>query len=127
MNTLAVVAGLSKSGGGTSYSVPAWSNALAHEQVQRTLVTVLNPGEETSGFVDQKLVHLMNVGGFRVPLLSISWAPRLTKTLLRVCEETGVDLIHNHGIWLPANHSASVVSKKLNIPLVVTPHGMLTS
>lgn len=126
MNTLAVVAGLLKTGGGTSYSVPLWSNSLAREQVQRTLMTVQFPGEENCDFVDQGMVQLITIPGMRIPSTNISWSPGFQKKLLRFCEENKIELIHNHGIWLPVNHTASVVSRKLGIPLVVTLHGMLT-
>ncbi|ACU90627.1 glycosyltransferase [Desulfomicrobium baculatum] len=35
-------------------------------------------------------------------------------------------IIHDQGIWLPTNHSVVGISKKMNIPLVVSPHGMLS-
>lgn len=126
MNTLAVVAGLLKTGGGTSYSVPAWSNALAREQVQRILMTVQFPGEENSGYIDQSIVQLITIPGRKIPFFNFSWSPAFQKNLINFCKETNVELIHNHGVWLPVNHSASVVSRKLRIPLVTTSHGMLT-
>ena len=37
----------------------------------------------------------------------------------------GFDLIHDHGIWLPHNWRLSRMARKLGIPLVVSPRGML--
>ena len=34
-------------------------------------------------------------------------------------------VIHDHGIWLPCNHAVAVASRRLGIPRVVSPHGML--
>jgi glycosyltransferase involved in cell wall biosynthesis len=34
-------------------------------------------------------------------------------------------LIHDHGVWLPTNHSAVVVAHQLGIPLIISPRGML--
>lgn len=34
-------------------------------------------------------------------------------------------LFHDHGIWLPSNHSVAVISRSLDIPRVVHPRGML--
>lgn len=121
------MAGLSKTGGGTSYSVPAWSNSLAREQVQRTLMTVQSSGEEISEYVDQSLVQLITVKGLKIPFLKYRWSPGFQKYLFRVCKANNIELIHNHGIWLGSNHSASIVAKKLGIPLIITPHGMLTN
>jgi len=36
-----------------------------------------------------------------------------------------VSVIHSHGIWLPLNHHASQAGRRLKIPVVVHPHGML--
>lgn len=34
-------------------------------------------------------------------------------------------LIHNHGLWLPANHAAAVVARRTKIPMINSLHGML--
>jgi glycosyltransferase involved in cell wall biosynthesis len=44
----------------------------------------------------------------------------------RLCREQGFQLIHNHGVWLSQNHAASAVARKLNLPLIHSPRGMLT-
>ncbi len=126
ISTLAVVGGLSKTGGGTSYSVPAWSNALARENVQRFLVTVQAPGEELSDFVDANLVHLDKVSAFGTNKFNVRWAPGMKNKLRFICREQNIQLIHNHGAWLPANHTASQVARDFKIPYLITPHGMLT-
>lgn len=51
---------------------------------------------------------------------------KLGKTLQELNEEKiNNTLIHNHGIWLPLNHYASVTAQRLNIPLIISPRGML--
>ena len=37
----------------------------------------------------------------------------------------GPDLVHDHGVWLPSNHSVAVASRRLSIPRVVSTRGML--
>ncbi|MEQ8538040.1 MAG: glycosyltransferase [Coleofasciculus sp. D1-CHI-01] len=39
--------------------------------------------------------------------------------------DTSCSLVHDHGIWLPNNHAIAVESRRLGIPRIVTPHGML--
>jgi len=39
--------------------------------------------------------------------------------------DTSCCLVHDHGIWLPNNHAIAVESRRLGIPRIVTPHGML--
>ena len=34
-------------------------------------------------------------------------------------------ILHDHGIWLPYNHRVALASRRLKIPRVVSPHGML--
>jgi glycosyltransferase involved in cell wall biosynthesis len=34
-------------------------------------------------------------------------------------------LIHDHGLWLPNNHVVAVETRRLGIPRIVSPHGML--
>ncbi len=126
MNTLAVVGGLSKSGGGTSYSVPSWSNELAKLKVKRILVTIQKDKEETSDFLDETAVKLISINSTRSIFSNKFYSPQLDLTLEQICVKENIDLIHNHGVWLPINHSISKISQKLKIPMVVTPHGMLT-
>lgn len=37
------------------------------------------------------------------------------------------DIIHDHGMWLPANHSVARLGRKRRIPRIVSPRGMLES
>ena len=39
----------------------------------------------------------------------------------------GVQLVHDHGIWLPINHAACAAAKSLQIPYVISPRGMLNA
>jgi glycosyltransferase involved in cell wall biosynthesis len=51
--------------------------------------------------------------------------PGFREFLSRLCREEEIDLIHNHGCWLPINSAAVSVARRLRLPLVFTPHGML--
>ena len=126
METLAVVAGLSKLGGGTSYSVPSWSSVLAKQGIRRTLVTLRRKGEELSEFSSPDQVELITVPAYQFPWLNLQWSPSITRILSRLCVEKRVEILHNHGAWLPVNHSAAEVARRFKIPYIITPHGMLT-
>ena len=43
----------------------------------------------------------------------------------RPCELDGFKLVHVHGLWDPFLHAAAKKSRKLGIPIVWSPHGML--
>ena len=34
-------------------------------------------------------------------------------------------LFHDHGLWLPLNHTVARLARQLNIPLIISPRGML--
>ena len=53
--------------------------------------------------------------------LIIGYAPLMRKEMLKY----KIDLIHLHGIWQFPSYVAYSVAKKKNIPLVISPHGML--
>jgi glycosyltransferase involved in cell wall biosynthesis len=65
-----------------------------------------------------------------VDALYLSWlrfpyAATLRSAIRQVCDGQQIDILHDHGIWLPANHSAIGVAREKGIPLVVSPRGML--
>lgn len=37
----------------------------------------------------------------------------------------GIDIVHDHGLWLPSNHHSATVAKRAGLPLVVSARGML--
>ena len=45
--------------------------------------------------------------------------------LVRIARQSPPSLIHNNGLWQPANHWAASTARRFGIPLVVQPHGML--
>jgi glycosyltransferase involved in cell wall biosynthesis len=47
------------------------------------------------------------------------------RSLVRAIHESPPELLHDHGIWLPANHLVCRAAKNFNIPLVLHPRGML--
>ncbi|HEY5038791.1 MAG TPA: glycosyltransferase, partial [bacterium] len=124
MNTIGFINGLSKAAGGTSYSVPELSNALAKLGRNRTLINIYVKQDGESNFPDPGLVHTLNVYGVKFSF--IRWAPQLPLVISNICREWGINLIHAHGVWQPGTHTAVRVSKKLKIPIVITTHGMLT-
>ncbi len=60
-----------------------------------------------------------------LPYVGTSWSPTFRAMLRRRCADERAMLIHDHGLWLPTNHSAAVIAGKLGVPLVVSTRGML--
>jgi glycosyltransferase involved in cell wall biosynthesis len=99
-------------------------NALADLGLDEILLT-LKGEEEQSAFLDTQRVDLVNIprgpwGPFR------SWTPAFRKTMVQLCRDRGIQLVHNHGVWLPSNHTAAQVAVELRLPLIHSPRGMLT-
>ncbi|HYO23989.1 MAG TPA: glycosyltransferase [Lacipirellulaceae bacterium] len=46
--------------------------------------------------------------------------------LARVVAASPPDLIHDHGQWLPLNHSAARAARRTGVPRIVSPRGMLS-
>ena len=50
---------------------------------------------------------------------------RFKNSLIKLLEDERPKILNDHGIWLPTNHFASVLSKKMNLIRVVHPRGMI--
>ena len=117
------VSSIAKSSGGPARTVSQLANQLAvSQEVEVYLVT-------------QQLrnTSLVDVGSsnikYSISPTSSSFLLRsgflIYREISRLCGSARPDIIHNHGIWLPENHWASVLSRRFDIPLVLHPRGML--
>ncbi|MEN7972435.1 MAG: glycosyltransferase [Verrucomicrobiota bacterium] len=106
----------SRKAGGLFYSVRWLSKALARQGCR---MKVFSPPDEYSqqdvSMWDPVPVEFYPAFG---PLQT---SPRLRSMLAR----SGADLVHVHGIWLDSQWAAMQHQKKNNIPVVVSPRGML--
>jgi glycosyltransferase involved in cell wall biosynthesis len=126
MNSLAVVNGLSRSGGGASYAISALCGALGQQGIGQFLLNVRGPGDGEEQLPDPAWVRLTTLRGYGLKRPRIRWAPRFITTARELCRREGIQLIHNHALWSPANHSAARMAARMGLPLVTTPHGSLT-
>ncbi|MFZ4699311.1 MAG: glycosyltransferase [Candidatus Methylumidiphilus sp.] len=65
------------------------------------------------------------IKAYKMPLLPLIYSPSFYSILRRHCNQWHRPLFHDHGLWLPTNHVAATVARQLNIPLIISPHGML--
>jgi glycosyltransferase involved in cell wall biosynthesis len=126
LNVLQVVAGLHPDHGGTSYSVPSLSAALARAGASVALYHVADAagGPRDTGPRPHRQV------GF-----AQSWAGtpglgdfRLSRTLAAaLAREAGhFDIVHNHGLWLAPNLAAQRAARRGGARFVCSPRGMLS-
>ncbi|GIW73805.1 MAG: glycosyl transferase [Phycisphaerales bacterium] len=72
-------------------------------------------------------------GGDRVAIHRVPKAGRLERltgraaaaTFRRLAEQQGADVLHTHGMWEPMLPACAAAARRLGVPYVVTPHGML--
>jgi glycosyltransferase involved in cell wall biosynthesis len=57
--------------------------------------------------------------------LRFKYSPFFHRKVEDLCRKEGIQIIHNHDLWLPSNHAAARVARRLGIPLVIQPHGTL--
>jgi glycosyltransferase involved in cell wall biosynthesis len=57
--------------------------------------------------------------------IDISLGISMLRLLTKVLAKGDFSIIHNHGLWHPANHWATRLAARNNIPLIIQPHGML--
>lgn len=118
-----VTAGLHPSAGGTSRSVPESVSAMAGiPGLNVRLVSESRVGGEVILPSDERVRTLISTMS---PGILGRFSLNFRKDLDRILRSEQVSVIHSHGIWLPINHYASQAGRRLNIPVVIHPHGML--
>ncbi len=123
---LHTVASLKASSGGTSRSVPALCEALGALHLNVSLVAQSAQRPVSPDLVpDARLVRTLLVPAANIPEVRFSYAPGFEKEMKSICTRQHIDLVHMHGVWTYANHISARVARDLDIPLVVSPRGML--
>ena len=113
---------LSKKSGGPSKTVRFLSNKIKDEGFNIKIITndgILN-GSNSSG-EDQFYEKFIDKGNFMRPFLR----QEIYEYAKRNFKNNSLRLIHDNGIWLPFNNTICKISRDFDIPLIVSPHGML--
>ena len=125
MKVVHTVAGLFADAGGPSRTVSALCENLGNQGLTVDLLSQKFTDKQEIILPDTRLVRttlVPTLGSSKVPVL---YSPEFGKTLYKICLEAGSQIIHDHGLWLPSNHTSASVSRKLGIPLIIQPRGML--
>jgi glycosyltransferase involved in cell wall biosynthesis len=128
MRLILTIAGLAPEFGGPSSSVPALASALARLSVEVEIITCRWTNGESAFSLPPPP---------RVKTHIVSRANRTTRwrsgsnefeALLQACHARGKEsaIIHDTGLWLASNHAVARASRRLGLPLVVSPRGMLS-
>lgn len=117
-----VVASINENVGGPAYSVTNLAQALAKEQIYSHLFTLdyQNNGKQ----VPTANVKLHSYPATQLATYLRGFQPSASYALQQIAS-TELDLIHNHGLWMFPNLYARQAAVKNNLPLLISPRGML--
>lgn len=118
---------LRRSAGGPTRTVTSLCRELGRLGVQ---VDLVSRGAPTRGADEDLLPPPEWVKTCLVPAPSASLLPTLTTPMFRTalrerCEQEPRPVIHNHGLWLPTNHTSAAVAREFGLPLIISARGML--
>ncbi len=122
LSVVHVIGTLTNRSGGPARTVPPLCEALAEDDTRISVVTLQASVERLP---DASRVQTCVLRAFRLRGARVPYAPRLQRRLLDHCRQAQADVVHSHGLWLPLNHAASVAARRLGVPLLISPHGML--
>lgn len=74
---------------------------------------------------DPKFVSLSASNSWRMPFLGVRYCPDFSKKINQLHSLKQLNIIHDNGLWLPSNYASARSAKVLNIPHIISPHGML--
>ena len=122
LRILHCIAGLSKSSGGPSVVIPALCGAIAEHGHDVTIASLQpRPGDELAQVPDSVELVLHRP----TPLLPRRIAASRALKRWLADHVSSYDIVHVHGVWSLTSTVAAQVARKLGVPFVVTPHGML--
>lgn len=113
MNILHMVSGLDPKSGGPTRSISGLCRALAASGVETTLFAH-SPAHDLINPCGVRFVKGRGMG------VRTAWAD--AQAIIREVEP---DVIHLHGLWIPTNHIASCLARRHQIPVIISPRGML--
>ena len=123
MRVIHTIAGLHPRGGGPTRTVTRLAECLAVEG--RVSVSLLS-----QGLIGETIFPISEVKVNRHVAMSplrraIQFGLPLRKLVIDTVKTAPPQIIHDHGIWSPANYFVSAIARRSNIPLIIHPRGML--
>ncbi len=121
LRVLHVTPVLDPQGGGTATALLALAAAQRGAGLRVTvLATFVHPEHEHAEALRARDVEVHQVGPCSVPMCR---HPRIATELERLIP--GADVVHIHALWEEVQHQAARICRRLGVPYVITPHGML--
>ena len=122
MRILQCIAGLGKSAGGPSVSVPALCGTIVQQGHEVTLASLAaRPGDELAQVPDS--VELVLHSPTRLLPRKLGASRGLKQWLTN--HVSSYDIVHAHGLWMQPSSYAATAARKHEVPFVFAPLGML--
>jgi glycosyltransferase involved in cell wall biosynthesis len=116
------VASVNRNVGGPAISVSRLATVLAKEGVDSILATLDYPLQGPQALVEN--VHMVSEPAGLLTQCLRGWSPALQRRLMTIVHD-GVSVVHNHGLWMFPNFYARQAALTAEVPLVISPRGML--
>lgn len=122
MEVLFTLGSLDLADGGPSRTVPSLCAALADTGVSGSIVACSSGEAAIENSAHAIRTHIVPYPSRFVRGVS---GAAFERALARRVTESGATLVHDNGVWLRTNHAAASVARRMQLPLVVSPRGML--
>lgn len=120
MHIIHAVSSIEAEAAGTSYAISRLCQSLAILGHRVSLCSLGEPGcMERHGYRDNRFARR------RFPY-RLGRSPAMYRWLKNEVTSGGVDVVHSHGIWMMPNVYPDWATRANTIPLVISPHGMLS-
>jgi len=123
LHVIQTVAGIAERSGGPSRTIRDLCEALGRAGARVSLVAGHDPARDDALLAPDPALATLTIvprgGRFGVPIREFTAA---IAALVKPDEPT---IVHDNGIWLPANIAAGAAAHRLGLALVISPHGML--
>lgn len=123
ISSLQIVASINPRTGGPAVSVTGLAMALERAGQRASIVSL--DYEEHGAAIDTPGVANLRVVPSTLGKRLRGWSPALDAAIARAAETQGADLIHHHGLWMYPGIYARRIAQKRDVPLVISPRGML--
>ncbi len=117
-----VISGLDPRAGGPPSVLVGLTQALVSSGVSVSVVSTWNKNDDHR-LVDQLRDHHINVRLVGPCIGPLQWHPKLRSTINDTLKSS--DVVHIHALWEQSQHAAATAARRMGIPYVFTPHGML--
>src|SRR5262249_53478601 len=113
------VSTIAEEAAGPSYSVMRLSESLVTQGQDVTIAVLGSPSSGTAA----RFVNTFPVGaGPR----RLGRSPVMRRWLTEQGKRGTVDILHSHGLWMLPNVYPGLVARRYNVPLVISPRGMIS-